>query len=684
MRVSWKWKYNPFKKVKRRDMMGCIHYWKWAWFWGNRLLAVSIASLMLLTLLSTALIFGAGEVQAAVIFHDDFESGWGSWSTDNGVWEVGTPTAGPPAVHSGSQCAGTVLGGNYPPDTDSRLISHAIHLPEVGPGEEIHLRFWDWFSYAVGDQGYVQVSVYSSGRWGAWENLGLPITSSSPAWSLCDRDLTPYAPRMGESTIKIAFYHTADSKLWFDESTGWYIDDVEIAQSHRPALTGDFESGWGEWGAENGIWEVGIPTAGPTGAHSGSQCAGTILGGNYPGATRSRLISPWINLPAVSGGEEIHLRFWDWFSYADGDQGYVQVSVYSSGTWGAWENLGLPITSSSPAWSLCDRDLTSYAGQRIRIAFYHTADSRLWFDESTGWYIDDVEVAEFIPALTGDFESGWGEWGAENGIWEVGIPTAGPPVAHSGLQCAGTILGGNYPGATRSRLISPSINLPVVSGGEEIHLRFWDWFSYADGDQGYVQVSVCSGGTWGAWETVGPTIVSSSSVWSFCDRDLTSYAGQRIRIAFYHTADSKLWFDESTGWYIDDVVITAAITGQITEVNCDLLAYCTVCLYHSGTLIGCTISDSGGYYELHAIAAGTYDVIVDKAGWRPESQQVTIYSLGTIALNFIGGKGLIPNTPTVQYVAQCSNHYLYPYGNCGLSVQRVAAVSNAYLYPVSE
>jgi hypothetical protein len=386
----------------------------------------------------------------------------------------------------------------------------------------------------------------------------------------------------------------------------------------------------------------------------------------------------------VSGYEEIHLRFWHWFSYAESDQGYVQVSVYSGGTWGTWEDVGLPITDSSPAWSFCDRDLTPYAGERIRIAFYHTALHPYLGAESTGWYIDDVEVAEFIPTFTGDFESGWDGWSAENGVWEVGTPTAGPPGAHSGSQCAGTVLGGNYPPNTDSRLISPSINLPAVSGYEEIHLRFWHWFSYAESDQGYVQVSVYSGGTWGTWENVGPTIEGSSLVWSFCDRDLTPYAGERVRIAFYHTALHPYLGAESTGWYIDDVVITAAITGHITEVNCNILAHSTVCLYRSGTLIGCTISDSGGYYELHAIATGTYDVIVDKDGWRPESQQVTIYSLGTITLNFIGGKGLIPNAPTVQNVAQCSNHYLYPYGNCGLTVQRVAAVSNAYLYPVSE
>jgi len=53
-------------------------------------------------------------------------TGWGGWGADNGVWEIGTPTKGPSASHWGSQCAGTVLSGNYSSDTDSRLISPSV------------------------------------------------------------------------------------------------------------------------------------------------------------------------------------------------------------------------------------------------------------------------------------------------------------------------------------------------------------------------------------------------------------------------------------------------------------------------------------------------------------------------------------------------------------------------------
>jgi pimeloyl-ACP methyl ester carboxylesterase len=127
--------------------------------------------------------------------------------------------------------------------------------------------------------------------------------------------------------------------------------------------------------------------------------------------------------------------------------------------------------------------------------------------------------------------------------------------------------------------------------------------------------------------------------------------------------------------------VVAGITG---EVNCDILPFAYIELRQGATVIDSTTSDAVGNYTLITLSFGTYEVIVDKDGWRPQTQQVTVSSPSTVTLDFIGQTGLIPNAPSVQYVAQCSNHYLYPYGNCGLTVQKVAAVSNAYLYPVSE
>jgi hypothetical protein len=145
-------------------------------------------------------------ISAQVIFSETFEVGWGPWSADNGVWGVGVPTAGPSSCFDGTQCAGTVLEGNYPEFTDSRLISPSIQLPNLAANGEIHLRFSHWFSYALNDQGMVQISVFegTTGIWSAWKNISSAISQISEVWSIVDLDLTQYA----NMKVRIAFFHT--------------------------------------------------------------------------------------------------------------------------------------------------------------------------------------------------------------------------------------------------------------------------------------------------------------------------------------------------------------------------------------------------------------------------------------------------------------------------------------------
>jgi hypothetical protein len=326
------------------------------------------------------------------------------------------------------------------------------------------------------------------------------------------------------------------------------------AQVIETIFSEDWESGWGDWGISNGVWQIGTPTFGPGDAHGGSQCAGTVLDGNYPRYTDSRLISPLIRLPEVSGDEELRLRFWHWFSYsiADYDHGYVQIQEYDELTqeWLEWKDISGAILNSSPAWSLKAVDITAYAGKKVRIGFYHTADH---YSTGAGWYVDDIAVIIMDPEFTGDFEDGWHDWSADKGVWQVGTPTAGPEGAHGGSQCAGTILDGNYPNSFVSRLISPSIRLPEVSGDEEIRLRFWHWFSFASGDAGYVQISVYDEVTaeWSAWDNIFGPISDYSAGWTRSPTTyLTAYKGKKVRIAFYHTADGSY---AEAGWYIDDI-----------------------------------------------------------------------------------------------------------------------------------
>jgi hypothetical protein len=98
------------------------------------------------------------------------------------------------------------------------------------------------------------------------------------------------------------------------------------------------------------------------------------------------------------------------------------------------------------------------------------------------------------------FEGGWGDWYADNGVWEIGRPTSGPGGAHGGTQVAATTLAGNYSDYSQpSRLISPSFVVP--SAGELPRLRFWHWFKTPhEVDFGKVQIRRPGGG----WVDVSP------------------------------------------------------------------------------------------------------------------------------------------------------------------------------------
>lgn len=186
----------------------------------------------------------------------------------------------------------------------------------------------------------------------------------------------------------------------------------------------DFELGLGDWHADNGVWEVGIPGAGPESRHSGTQCAGTVLGGDYPLDTDSRFISPTIQLPEVSGTDEIHLRFWhslSYFTYSSNyyDHGLVQISVYSDGSWSDFTTMSDDINNTSNSWTQRDVDLSAYASERIRIAFYHVVYDYAGAT-STGWYIDDVSIT------------------SPQGIWVVDFDEDGDGVPDSTDQCPET------------------------------------------------------------------------------------------------------------------------------------------------------------------------------------------------------------------------------------------------------
>lgn len=151
---------------------------------------------------------------------EDFELGVGDWSADNGIWQVGEPTNGPGTVHSGQNCAGTMLNDNYPSYANTRLVSPLITLTEIN-GQQPELFFWHWYIMSYGDQGQVQISV-NEGEWTEVQGFGGPYNGSNQTWSQGYVPLSAFV----NSTIRIGFYFTSD---YYNLAQGWYIDDIRIS-----------------------------------------------------------------------------------------------------------------------------------------------------------------------------------------------------------------------------------------------------------------------------------------------------------------------------------------------------------------------------------------------------------------------------------------------------------------------
>ena len=298
--------------------------------------------------------------QKSILWSEDFEGDWTiNWHADAGTWEAGVPTSGPNASHSGQKLAATVLAGNYSEPVSTRLIRHTSFVVPAA-SENPRLRFFSWFNFSTGDYGEVQIKVGTadwqtiSNRFG---NLG------SDSWSYGSIDLSQYAG----STVQIGFYfYSVQVGSLSNVSTGWYIDDISLTTGpYVLSIPEDFESGFDDWSADEGSWEVGVPTSGPASAHGGQNCAGTNLEGNYQESAEGRLVSPPFVVPAAS--ENPRLRFYSWFSFSSGDYGEVQIKVGSAD----WKTISNRYDNQGgDAWSNGSIDLSKYAGSTVQIGFY--------------------------------------------------------------------------------------------------------------------------------------------------------------------------------------------------------------------------------------------------------------------------------------------------------------------------
>jgi len=346
----------------------------------NELLSLRFClSFLLFMMLTMSIVFTTHtSVFAEVVFSEDFENGWNDWFTDYGVWEVGECEG-----RNGQNCAATSLKGNYPKYTDSRLISPKFQLPEISDKEEIKLAFWQYFHYSGDDYGEVHIRVFMDNVWGGWKSIARVTSTFSATWALRHVDLSNYMGKL----VQVAFYHRDNNDSY--QNAGLYIDELTIQKQEKivcNTFVEGFEKGWENWSTDHGVWQIEKSES----SYSGNYCAGTIINGNYPKYTDSRLISPILQLPVINVSDEIILSFWQWFIYSGDDFGEIHVNVFENDTWSGWKNVARVTSTNSNGWTPTRVDLTKYMDKQIRLAFYHRDNNDSY--QNRGWLIDDLKL----------------------------------------------------------------------------------------------------------------------------------------------------------------------------------------------------------------------------------------------------------------------------------------------------
>jgi hypothetical protein len=129
--------------------------------------------------------------------------------------------------------------------------------------------------------------------------------------------------------------------------------------------------------------------------------------------------------------------------------------------------------------------------------------------------------------------------------------------------------------------------------------------------------------------------------------------------------------------------IVRNIVGETKAVNCTTLDNVTLTLYQGAVNMTSTVSGGTGNYTLAVPALGNYNVTASKAGFRDETQAISITELTTYTLDFAGDHGLIPDAPNLSYVLQCINLWKFGTPPCQLGMSKVLAVVNAWKNPIT-
>ncbi len=571
----------------------------------------------------------------------DFEVSDGGFTVSGGGWEWGTPTSGPGAAHSGSNLWATVLDGDYGSNADYSLLTPSVDLSYVEP--PIYLSFWGWYdTESWFDNCDLDISTDGGGSWTTLASY----SGHDATWRNEAFDLSGYAG----DTVVIRWRLTSDGSINYP---GWYIDDVVL------------EGIMSRYGVVRG----NVTLVGET-DHSG-----VIVGAMGPmtfstatatdGSYEMLLLPGTYDIYAYNGGAWETDTAYDVVVY-EGETlivnfvlnpipvGYVVGYADLSETPGpdagiTCELLGASATTHTDGSGMYFFDEVPVGTYAVKASYsgYSSASSGL-FDVEAGetTYVDTIFLAS--EPYYFDFEADDGGFSPTpiSGGWEWGVPTAGPPSAHSGSNCWGTVLDGYYDNDADWQLV-----VDVTSFASSLTtMEFYHWYDFEDGyDGGNISVSTDGGFTWelvvpeGGYDAVIPTTYGSpiggemafsgsSGDWVYEVVDLSAYAGVATHVRFRFGSDNSV--SGYYGWYVDDVFFPTlppplgCIEGYVYDAD----SYTTI----SGARVVCqgetTYTDASGHYVLCDIPVGYYPVYAAYPGYAANYEMAIVAQDTTFGL----------------------------------------------------
>lgn len=155
---------------------------------------------------------------------------------------------------------------------------------------------------------------------------------------------------------------------------------------------------------------------------------------------------------------------------------------------------------------------------------------------------------------------GW----VKTGGWRTGELPGKAKAGPLGRAVAASNSSASYDNNSDAWLISPRISLSASKPGTRFTLRLQEWFELESGyDFGYVKVSADDGAHW-----ITVSAREGKNNGREHEIDLTSFAGQEIRIAFHLVSDASNVY---AGWHISSATVQrsniAALSATLTTLN---------------------------------------------------------------------------------------------------------------------